>query len=282
MWRLALLCAATAEAATDSQPHYHRGKLTPYKVGPPSVLLSSRDEQCLRSGKPVMQALVAEDGVTRRMIMVQDIPVPSSIVLGRIMDLNAYDRMVSGVDSCVRYASAESHGVQTVKAEYEIHALHLKYKYFVEHTYDPKAQCMVFRLDYARRSDLDDTVGYWFVDSTGRSSCRVFYSCECKLRGWVPGPVYSMMTKEALKKATVWVSDESIKEWRASRSNQYGQAMAQLVANMRESARDSLGRLQLPQPPRLATRWYHGRREAAVRFVSVMKERQHGGLRGEA
>lgn len=82
MWRLALLCAATAEAATDSQPHYHRGKLTPYKVGPPSVLLSSRDEQCLRSGKPVMQALVAEDGVTRRMIMVQDIPVPSSIVLG--------------------------------------------------------------------------------------------------------------------------------------------------------------------------------------------------------
>ena len=59
---------------------------------------------------------------------------------------------------------------------------------------------MVFRLDYARRSDLDDTVGYWFVDSTDRSSCRVFYSCECKLRGWVPTPVYNMLTKEALKK----------------------------------------------------------------------------------
>jgi len=29
-----------------------------------------------------MQALVAEDGLTRRLIMVQDIPVPSSVVLG--------------------------------------------------------------------------------------------------------------------------------------------------------------------------------------------------------
>ena len=69
-------------AASDSQPHYHRGKLTPYQIGPPSLLLSGRDEEKLRAGRPVMQALVAEDGLTRRLIMVQDIPVPSSVVLG--------------------------------------------------------------------------------------------------------------------------------------------------------------------------------------------------------
>lgn len=50
------------------------------------------------------------------------------------MDLNAYGRMVSGVDRCVTYESAEESGVQTVKSEYDISALHLKYKYFVEHT----------------------------------------------------------------------------------------------------------------------------------------------------
>jgi hypothetical protein len=70
------------QAASDSQPHYHRGKLTPYQIGPPSLLLSGRDEEKLRAGRPVMQALVAEDGLTRRLIMVQDIPVPSSVVLG--------------------------------------------------------------------------------------------------------------------------------------------------------------------------------------------------------
>ena len=71
-----------ARAASDAQPHYHRGRLTPYQLGPPSLLLSARDEDRLRTGRPVMQALVAEDGLTRRMIMVQDIPVPSSVVLG--------------------------------------------------------------------------------------------------------------------------------------------------------------------------------------------------------
>ena len=76
-------------------------------------------------------------------------------------------------------------GLQTIKSSYEIHAMHMKLKYFVEHTYDPAARCMTFKLDYNKRSDLDDSVGYWFVEPTGRAACRVYYSCECQLRGWV-------------------------------------------------------------------------------------------------
>ena len=37
-----------------------------------------------------------------------------------------------------------------------------------------------------RRSDFDDSVGYWFVQPTGPEKCRVYYSCDTKLRGWVP------------------------------------------------------------------------------------------------
>ena len=79
---LCFSCLVSVRAASDCQPHYHTGKLTPYLIGPPDLLLSSKDEDRLRSGRPVMQALVAEDGQTRRMIMVQDIPVPSPVVLG--------------------------------------------------------------------------------------------------------------------------------------------------------------------------------------------------------
>jgi hypothetical protein len=68
--------------AAESQPHYHTGKLTPYEIGPPSLLLSAKDEGRLRSGKAVMQALVSDDGQAHRMIMVQDIPAPSSVVMG--------------------------------------------------------------------------------------------------------------------------------------------------------------------------------------------------------
>ncbi len=203
------------------------------------------------------------------------------------MDLDKYDQMVSGVDSCVTYASAEDEaaGVQTVKSTYEIQALHLKLKYFIEHTYAPAQNCMTFRLDYDRRSDLDDTVGYWYVDPTHRSQCRVYYSCECKLRGWVPGPVYNMLTKEALKKATVWVERESIKEWRESRAAQPDLSqlgVVKFVSAARESLQEAgqnmgeaLRALDLPPMPQLpllqsrkASKWIDGRRRAAVRFVS--------------
>jgi hypothetical protein len=89
---------------------------------------------------------------------------------------------------------------QKVKTTYDIAVLHMKFRYYMEHQYDPDQKCMVFHLDYSRRSDIDDSVGYWFVQPSGRASSRVYYSCECKLRGWVPGPVYNVLTKEALSK----------------------------------------------------------------------------------
>lgn len=36
-----------------------------------------------------------------------------------------------------------------------------------------------------RRSDLDDSVGYWYIQPTGAETCRAFYSCDTKLRTWV-------------------------------------------------------------------------------------------------
>ncbi len=77
-----LSLALTVLAAADNAPHYHRGKLAPYQLGPPSVTLSTSDEQRLRAGRPVMQTVLGGDGESRRLIMVQDVPVPSSVVLG--------------------------------------------------------------------------------------------------------------------------------------------------------------------------------------------------------
>ena len=77
----ALFSAVTVLAASEEQPHYHNGKLQPYKMGPPSLLLSAADEAKLRSGQAVMQALVGDDG-SRRMISVQDIEAPAQVVMG--------------------------------------------------------------------------------------------------------------------------------------------------------------------------------------------------------
>lgn len=257
-------CVAAVRGASESQAHMHTGRLARYEIGPPTLVLSSEEEDKLNAGKAVMKSLPSAGGASR-LVMVQDIQAPANIVLGRIVDFDAYDRMVSGVDSCVTYCSStEGSGLQTTKATYQISALHLKLKYFVEHHYDPAARCVTFHLDYDRESDLDDSVGYWYAEPTGRSSCRVYYSCETKLRTWVPGPVYNLLTKEALTKATTWVEREAVKEFRASRGPSFGgQALVTLVANVR----NSVASLELGERTKLAGDWITERADAAVRAV---------------
>ena len=124
-------------------------------------------------------------------------------------------------------------------------------------------------------------------ESMHQASSRVYYSCECKLRGWVPGPVYDMLTKKALQQATTWVSAESLKEWDGMRDGRgrHGNGMVRFVGAMRESldgAADRLPLLRRLQPPGDAVRWVDARRRDAVRFVSsprlVHSKASWGGL----
>jgi len=180
------------------------------------------------------------------------------------MDLAHYDKMVDGVVRNVEYCREKEGGLQKIKTTYDIAVLHMKFRYFMEHEYDPDQKCMVFHLDYSRRSDIDDSVGYWYVQPSGRASSRVYYSCECKLRGWVPGPVYNVLTKEALSKATTWVSKESVKEWRNQQQND---GFGRFVSGVRDSL-DQLKLPRMPEPPVFVSRFMDARRDAAVRFVS--------------
>ncbi len=118
---------------------------------------------------------------------------------------------------------------------------------------------MTFRLDYNRRSDLDDSVGYWYVQPKGRPSrdgeqvCRVFYSCDTKMRQWVPGPVYALLTKKALTQTTTWVYDEALKEWAKEKAARAEEGTDGPLGNLGRGLRDARGRLgdlkpKLPTP----------------------------------
>ena len=125
----------------------------------------------------------------------------------------------------------------------------------MEHTWDPGMRCMTFHLDYDRRSDLDDSVGYWYVEEKGREECRVYYSCVSKLINWVPPPVYVMLTRAALKQATIWVDRESVDVWeREKQARQFRGGPANLARNFRERARAALQQ-RLPMPAMESRRW---------------------------
>ena len=110
---------------------------------------------------------------------------------------------------------------------------------------------MVFHLDYDRRSDIDDSVGYWFIQPRGPEECRVYYSCVTKLRSWVPGPVYALLTKQALKQATSWVDFEAVKEWGVQKSSRQGGMRMPSPKDLARGLRERVGLVRLPEAPRL-------------------------------
>jgi hypothetical protein len=64
-------------------------------------------------------------------------------------------------------------GTSEVRCEYKIHALHMKFKYYMVHYVDSDKGCVVWKLDYNRDSDLDDSVGYWCAKMPTRGLCPV-------------------------------------------------------------------------------------------------------------
>ena len=118
-----LLAAAAGCAASDPLvPHFHDGKLAPYEIGPPSILLSPSDEARLAEGEALMQAIVQDDGVSRRLVMVKDVHAPPEVITRTILNIDEYPRMIKGCDSTQTY---EEHveplsGVRTIKTRYEI------------------------------------------------------------------------------------------------------------------------------------------------------------------
>ena len=70
-----------------------------------------------------------------------------------------------------------------------IGAAMVKIEYFIHHTYYPELSSITWTLDYARESQLDESVGFWYIeehpDTPGHT--RVFYSVNVLLGNWVPG-----------------------------------------------------------------------------------------------
>ena len=143
----------TVLAADENVRHYHRGRLPKYELSPPSIMLSDGDEEALSQGRALMQVIVGEDGERRRLLMVRDVGTPAWVVFDRILDFDAYPRMIKGCDSIIPYADSTQGKLRVMKAAYEIHAGPMGFKYFMLYEVDLAQMCMAFHLDYDRRGD---------------------------------------------------------------------------------------------------------------------------------
>ena len=73
---------------------------------------------------------------------------------------------------------------------------------------------MAWTLDYERKSDVQDMVGYWRVEqvSSNPPRTRLDYSTQMKARG-VPDWMVKLLTKSSLKDGTRWVKERAEEAW---------------------------------------------------------------------
>jgi len=207
---VASCCVATACArgADPNKPHPHTGVLKKYDAVPPKQIglgnLGVHSAE-LRKGEPVLKRINLPGGWIRS-VSVQDVHAPEKVVWSAINDLPRYPKMVEGVVACDVYSTEKKlSGETTTCARYKLKAAGVGLTYYMRHTFEPRKHCMTFHLDYARSSDLSDSVGYWYVEDMKDGWCRVYYSTDSQLPAFVPGFLKDQLTKLAAKRSTSWV-----------------------------------------------------------------------------
>ena len=134
---------------------------------------------------------------------IQEIDAPSSVVWKLLTEFERYPRFIKGISACKPYHSRRTlTGGKLVDARYEVKVGTFKVCYSLEHQYEPLKNCMVWHLDYSRKSDVFDSVGYWYVEPLGPEQSRVYYTTNSLLPAWIPAPLRKTFTKIAMKAAT--------------------------------------------------------------------------------
>lgn len=203
-----LLVVAVLNAANPDVPHIHNGIMQKYDSVPPSkygISLGGATTESLRSGKPTIRMI--ESKGSKRIVSIQDMQAPEKVVWKVITDLPNYPKMVEGCEACDVYKTKKLLGGARIDcARYRVGAMGFKIEYYIKHMFDPSKHCFTFHLDYDRLSELSDTVGYWYVEQLDDGWCRVYYSTDSTLPGWIPAFAKESLVNLAAKRATGWVN----------------------------------------------------------------------------
>ena len=163
LFGLAWLANGAAEDA--SRPHVHTGKFRKYSPGSPQSaglrLTKAARLKLLQSTKPkssvtALPVSPTSPKGTMRCTSIQQIHAPASVVWSLLLDYPNYPKFVKGITACKPYGRRRTMtGGSVVNARYSVAVgPGFKVHYYLEHQYEPLQNCMVWHLDYSRRSDV--------------------------------------------------------------------------------------------------------------------------------
>lgn len=206
------LTAPQARAADPAAAHPHRGILKPYPRPPAPLKLSDAERQRLDEGKAVMRMTEGQTG--GRGMAIFKVNASPDVTWGTIRDFGSYPRWIDEVKKCEIYRQEGGR----VDVAFQLKAFPVTLDYYIHHELDLAGRWGTWTLDYARDSDLDDSVGFWRVSPVEGQPDQsiVEYSIDIKIKGWVPGFIRELLVDKGLKQATAWVKVQSEKRARGT------------------------------------------------------------------
>lgn len=194
-----LMLSQHASSLSTATSHPHTGKVTPFQAGDPGVKLDESALKKLSAGKPYSTKIESDAGF--RGISVQDVEAPVDIVWGQILDFDTYYQKAPSTSESETYKTESLRdGQKRIWARIKVGIPGLRLQYHVNHLYEPKKKSMTWTLDYSKKSDFDDSAGFWYVvkHPDRPDHTRLFYSLEVRVFSWVPQFAVNLMSKQIL------------------------------------------------------------------------------------
>eukprot|EP01083_Nonionella_stella_P285706 972622_1 len=239
-------CLPATNASSFTEPHDHNGIVTPFKPGDPKISLDKKTLSILENGKPYQTQIQSESG--GRGLVVQDVDAPTSVVWGRILDYDNYKNMAPKTIESKNYKvenvkpTKKDPLSQIIFTRLKVGFPVLKLEFFIRHLYYPELNSLTWTLDYTKKSDFNDSCGFWYVlphpnDPDNRT--RLYYSVEISMFDWVPKFVVDFMSTKALTDATGWVKKYSEQEFQKQGGKKTTESIAVTsIGNVKEVESD--------------------------------------------
>jgi len=217
--RIFLIFSLLAAFNIFAEKHPHRGIIKPYRAEPPMVELTEAERGTLKQNMPVYKTVEDPESGTGRAVAVFQVNAPSPLIWKLLSSFKFYPRWIDGVTRAEHYKKNQKNKNKgkDIFVEFRLQKFPIDYTYYIKHDYPTRQRDWgTWHLDYEKKSDLSDSVGFWRVvpSADNPNICTVTYSVEAAFFGYVPGFIKDMLKQKGLEQATVWVKREAEKRFK--------------------------------------------------------------------